>query len=165
MNADYFRHPRRFPDNVVGPFYTTGHPRGSADDPDSPLGWCGDCLWCGAPEAEAPTLYAPFDETYTVTYFVRQPSTPEETQGAIASALVCCNGAVRYGGMNPEIIAQLWNNPRYCDYIATESGELKCTVGEDGRLLPFAQTIVDKLQAEADRQWKLKQGRWWQFWR
>ena len=165
MNADYFRHPRRFPDNVVGPFYTTGHPRGSADDPDSPLGWCGDCLWCGAPEAEAPTLYAPFDETYTVTYFVRQPSTPEETQGAIASALVCCNGAVRYGGMNPEIIAQLWNNPRYCDYIATESGELKCTVGEDGKLLSFAQAIADKLKAEADRQWKLKQGRWWQFWR
>lgn len=132
MDTNDFHHSRRLPHNIAGPFYSTGLLSCATDDPGVLSNWCGDCLWCGAPEAEAPTLYAPFDETYTETHFVRQPSTPEETKEAIASALFCCVGAIRYGGRDREIISQLGNNPRYCDYSTTECGELKCTVGENG---------------------------------
>ena len=165
METNDFKHPLRFPKNADGPFYTTGHQRRATDDANSPTVWRGDCFWCGAPEAEAPTLFAPFDDTYTDTYFVRQPSTPEEAEQAIMSARVCCVSAVRYGGTDREIISKLGNDPAMCDYIVTESGELKCTVGNDGTLLPFAQAIVDVLQAKFHRQWKKQSKRWWQFWR
>lgn len=165
MEPTDFKHPLRFPRNVDGPFYTTGYQSRNADVPGSPVVWCGDCLWCGAPEAEAPTLFAPFDETYTDTYFVRQPSTPEETEQAIMSARICCVSAVRYGGTDREILAKLDNDPTVCDYIVTETGELQCTVGSDGKLLPFAQAIVDARRAELVRLWKQQNKKWWQFWR
>lgn len=165
METTYFKHPLRFPKNADGPFYTTGHQRCEKDALNSPMVWCGDCLWCGAPEAEAPTLFAQFDDTYTDTYFVRQPSTPEETEQAIMSALVCCVSAVRYGGRDREIISKLGNDPAVCDYIVAESGEIQCTVGGDGTLLPFAQSIVDERRAEFQRQWKKQSKKWWQFWR
>ena len=165
METAYFKHPLQFPDNAEGPFYTTGHLARATIDPTSPLVWCGDCLWCGAPEAEAPTLFAPFDDTYTNTYFVRQPSTPEETEQAIMSARVCCVSAVRHGGTNREIISKLGNDPAVCDYIVTESEQLKCTVSSDGRLLPFAQNMVDARKAEFNRQWKKENKKWWHFWR
>jgi hypothetical protein len=165
METTYFKHPLRFPKNADGPFYTTGHQSRETDALDSPMVWCGDCLWCGAPEAEAPTLFAPFDDTYTDTHFVRQPSTPEETEQAIMSARVCCVSAVRYGGRDREIISKLGNDPAVCDYIVAESGEFQCTVGGDGTLLPFAQSIVDERRAEFQRQWKKQNKKWWQFWR
>jgi len=165
METTYFKHPLRFPKNVDGPFYTTGHQGRATDDPTSPTVWCGDCLWCGAPEAEAPTLFAPFDDTYTNTYFVRQPSTPEELEQAIMSALVCCVFAVRYGGTDREIISKLGNDPNVCDYIVEKSGELRCAVGSDGNLLPFAQKIVNARNAELKRQRKRQEKKWWQFWR
>ncbi|MCA9248497.1 MAG: ferredoxin [Planctomycetales bacterium] len=164
METTYFKHPLRFPKNVDGPFYTTGHQSRETDAPDSSMVWRGDCLWCGAPEAEAPTLFAPFDDTYKDTYFVRQPSTPEETEQAIMSAHVCCVSAVRYGGTDCEIISKLGNDPQVCDYIITDSGEMQCTVGSDGNLLPFAQSIVDARQPEIECQWKGQHKKWWQFW-
>lgn len=158
METDFFQHPRRFPKNAPGPFYTTGH-ECRRDSPDSPLEWCGDCLWCGAPEAEAPTLFAPFDATYTDTYFVRQPVTDEEVTAAILSTTVCCTSAVRYGGRDRAIIWRLHNNPEVCDFIVDGNGELVLTVDAKGDLLPFAQRMVDA--------GRLKQARkkWWQFWR
>ncbi len=137
-----FQHPFRFPKNADGPFYTTGQPsKGSAQ---SAAQWCGNCLWCGAPEAEAPELFAAFDETYTDTYFVRQPQTPEELARAIMAAKVCCVSAVRYGGMDRNIISAMGNNPELCDYIIGPDQSLKCTVGSDGKLLAFARSIVDE---------------------
>jgi hypothetical protein len=165
MESTHFEHPLRFPGNAEGPFYTTGHQCRATNDPASPTVWRGDCLWCGAPEAEAPTLFAPFDDTYTDTYFVRQPSTLDETEKAIMAARVCCVSAVRYGGRDCEIIAKLGNDPAICDYIVTETGALKCTVGDDGKLLSFAQTIVDVRRAESERRWKKQNKKWWQFWR
>lgn len=58
-------HPRRQPLNVAGPFYT-----------------CGDCLACGAPEPEAPTLMADLVESQGISYFVRQPRTAAERKQA-----------------------------------------------------------------------------------
>ncbi len=165
MPNDYFNHPCRFPKNVDGPFYTTGHLDRNADTPDAPSEWRGDCLWCGAPEAEAAELFAPFDDTYTDTYFVRQPSTPEETSRAIAAARVCCVDAVRYGGQDREIIARFGNDPTVCDFIVDDSGNLTCTVGSDGRLLPFAQAIADQKLAELQRWFRKRNKKWWQFWR
>ncbi len=81
------------------------------------------------------------------------------------SARVCCVSAVRYGGTDRDIIAKLGNDPAVSDYIVSESGELKCTVGSDGQLLPFAQAIVDAQQAEFQRQRKKQNQRWWHFWR
>ncbi len=119
MSTDYFKHPLRSK-NVEGPFYTTGSLCRETSAKDSPMVWCGDCLACEAPEAEAPTLLAPLDDTNYNTYFVRQPSTPEEIEQAIMSARVCCVSAVRYGGTDREIISKLGNDPAVCDYIVSE---------------------------------------------
>src|SRR5438045_539957 len=106
---EYFVHPRRFPKNVAGPFYTLGgqYPDGT---------WCGECLSCRVPEAEAPDLLAPFDDNNpdSETYFVRQPQTEEEIERACKAAEVCCVDAIRYGGKDPKIIKRL--GPEYCDY-------------------------------------------------
>jgi hypothetical protein len=163
MDEGYFHHPCRFPKNVEGPFYTTGYLIRESDDPTSPMVWRGGCMDCGAPEAEAPELLAPFDDNYTDTYFVRQPLTKEEVDQAVAAAKVCCVAALRYGGRDPEMINALGNNPELCDYILDEDGLLQCTVDVDGNLLPFAQAIVDKQRAKWERRWRKK--KWWQFWR
>ena len=159
MNAEYFQHPHRFPKNATGAFYTTGHQSRESGAPDAPLVWCGDCLWCEAPEAEAPELLAPLDDTNIDTYFLRQPATPEETDHAIMALGVCCVSALRYGGKDRSIIEQLQNNPELCDYII-DNGELRLTIGPDGELLPFAVEIVRRMCAEQVH-WK----KWWKFWR
>ena len=160
MNDDFFQHPFRFPKNAAGPFYTTGVPCTEPDE-NGNCEWDGNCLWCGAPEAEAPDLFFPFDdESYRDTYFIRQPETPEETEQAIMAAKVCCAFAVRYGGHDRSIIERLDNAPELCDYIAVEEGELRLTVADDGEFLPFAAKIVKQNLAE----WRRRNKKWWQFW-
>lgn len=90
----------RFRKNVPGPFYTTG-----------------DCLACDAPEHEAPDLLAPLTGDNYDTYFVRQPTTPEEVERACRALEVCCVAALRYGGTDPNIIRRLGNEPDYCDRL------------------------------------------------
>jgi len=92
--------PHRFRKNVPGPFYTTG-----------------DCLACDAPEQEARDLLAPLIGCNFDTYFVRQPSTPEEVERACRALEVCCVAALRYGGTDPNIIRRLGNEPDYCDRL------------------------------------------------
>jgi hypothetical protein len=152
--SECFRNPCRFPKNVEGPFYTTG-----SQGKDGY--WCSNCLWCGAPEAEAPELLAELNETNSDTYFVRQPSTPEEFAKAISACLVCCTAALRYGGKDREIIHKLGNDPEMCDFIVSRSGNLQCVVGADGKLRPFTQKIVRKSRRQSHNDTK----KWWQFWR
>jgi hypothetical protein len=57
----------------------------------------GECITCGAPEAEAPTLMS-FDEEANSCYFKRQPATLEELNQAIRAVWVSCCRAVRYRG-------------------------------------------------------------------
>jgi hypothetical protein len=90
----------RFRKNVPGPFYTTG-----------------DCLACDAPESEAPDLLAPLIGDNGDTYFVRQPTTPDEIERACRALEVCCVAALRYGGTDPNIIRRLGNEPDYCDRL------------------------------------------------
>ncbi|MES2945349.1 MAG: hypothetical protein V4772_20980, partial [Pseudomonadota bacterium] len=68
----------RFEKNVPGPFYTTG-----------------ECLSCGTPEAMVPDLLAPLTDENGDTYFVRQPSTPEEVERACQA--VRCAARMHFG--------------------------------------------------------------------
>ncbi len=162
MNSDYFQHPQRFPGNAAGAFYTTGQQCPESNEPDAPLVWMGNCLSCEAPETEAPKLLAALDDTNSDTYFVRQPTTPEEVEQACWALKVCCVCALRYGGKDRSIIRQLDNDPELCDYIEMPGGSLNLTVAPDGELLPFAQRICDAKRAKHKAEYGKK---WWQFWR
>jgi hypothetical protein len=164
MEIDYFRHPRRFPKNADGPFYTLGTQSRETNSPDAQLVWCGDCLSCEAPELEAPDLLAPLSLENMDTYFVRQPATPEEVANACMAARVCCVAALRYGGRDRSIINQLQNNPELCDYIQSADGQLKTTVNSDGDLLPYAQRMVNARNRRLRREHQKRNKRWWQFW-
>jgi hypothetical protein len=89
----------RFPKNAPGPFYTTG-----------------ECLACIRPEAAAPTLLAPLDDSNSDTYFVRQPETPQEIEMACRAVLSCCVSSLRYGGKDADIIRRLGNSAEHCDH-------------------------------------------------
>ena len=114
MDDEHFIHPGRFPKNAPGPFYTLG-------DIQKDGTWCGQCLSCGVPESEAPTLLAPLTDTNSDTYFLRQPETEDEVEQACAAIEVCCVDALRYGGRDPKILARL-KKTGCCDY-SSESGD------------------------------------------
>ena len=105
-----YQHPRRFPGNAPGEFYTLGsrHACGT---------WAGDCLACAAPEAEAPDLLASLTEGNYDTYFVRQPMTEAEIEEACGAIEVCCVAALRYAGTDAEIIRRLGNTAEHTDYV------------------------------------------------
>ena len=63
------------------------------------------CLFCMAPEYEAPELMG--YEAGVGCYFKRQPSTPEETEHAIEAVRCSCIAALRYGGNDPAILTRL----------------------------------------------------------
>jgi hypothetical protein len=109
FRAIFAIYPQRFPKNVEGPFYTVGGQRADGS-------WCGDCLSCGIPEHEAPTLLAPLTDENSDTYFIRQPETQEEIEQACSAVEVCCVEALRYGGKDPQILARLAS--KYCDNAA-----------------------------------------------
>ena len=142
--SDVFQHPRRFPLNAQGDFYTTGQ---SYTGNGSVSGMIGDCLQCEAPEGEAPELLAPLVHDNLNTYFVRQPQNSEETEHACNAIRVCCVCALRYGGTDLSIIARLDNNPEHSDYVIGDTGSLVRVLGEDGELLPFSQHMRDRIRA------------------
>jgi len=82
--------PEPTPLNAPGPFYVGRD----------------ECISCRAPEHEAPDLMS-FDEERGSCYFLRQPTTPEETERAIQAVGVSCCGAVRYAGSDPKILQRL----------------------------------------------------------
>jgi hypothetical protein len=163
METEFFHHPRRFPKNADGPFYTTGHECPRDATPNAPLVWCADCLQCEAPEAEAPELLATLDDDNLDTHFIRQPDTPGEIAAACMAARVCCTSALRYAGRDRYIIAQLNNEPDYCDFIVVD-GELRLTVNDEGELLPFAQRISNETRIRLGREFRKRNKKWWQFW-
>lgn len=126
--------PTRFPKNAPGPFYTTG-----------------ECMVCGAPEVEAPDQLAGLSDDNYDTYFVRQPSTPEEVERACRAVEVCCVDALRYGGRDPAIIRRLANDPRCCDHPLPGS-----PVPRLERLQPSVENDEPRMEPKRT---------WWRFWR
>lgn len=78
------------PLNADGPFYV-------ADE---------ECIACGAPECAAPMLMSHDDENGHC-FFLRQPSTPRETNAAIQATWMSCCGAVRYRGLERDVLISL----------------------------------------------------------
>ena len=90
---------RRQPLNAPGPFCVSD----------------GDCIACGAPEAEAPTLIASDDAG---CYFKRQPATRKEVEQAIAAMAAACVQVHRYGGSDGRTLKRLaeLDLAHCCDY-------------------------------------------------
>ena len=124
----------RFSKNAEGPFYTTG-----------------ECLACGAPEAEASTLLAELADQQLFTFFVRQPTTPQEIEAACRAAQVCCVSSLRYGGRDPSIIKRLGNTPEFCDHIIDASGAI---VDAPLPWPPPPPTRWDRFTREVRRLWR-----------
>ena len=80
----------RFHLNVAGDFYVAN----------------GMCMFCEAPEHEAPELMA-HEPGSRHCYFRQQPETATELAQAVMAVAVGCCGAVRYAGANPIVIHQL----------------------------------------------------------
>ncbi len=141
----WYEHPRRFPKNASGPFYTLGTCHKGK--------WSGDCLWCQAPEAEAPELLAPIDEQNVDTYFVRQPATPEEIEYACRAIEVCCVSALRYGGTDPAIIQRLGNRTDHCDYILINGKPTLITnLPRRRKLLRWFVSLLKALRRQCSRE-------------
>jgi hypothetical protein len=79
----------RHSQNADGPFYVVN----------------GECISCGAPEMLAPDLMSHDSQGHC--FFIRQPTTPEESNDAIAGTWASCCGALRYGGENRETLIRL----------------------------------------------------------
>jgi hypothetical protein len=80
---------RSHPQNADGPFYVRN----------------GECMACGAPELEAPSMMAHDREGHC--FFARQPNTAEETTAAILGTWASCCGAVRYAGRDSKVLTRL----------------------------------------------------------
>ena len=65
----------------------------------------GTCLWCMAPEHEAPELMG-FDKRQGC-FFRRQPQTPDEVDHAVNAVHFSCVQALHYAGNDPTIINRL----------------------------------------------------------
>ena len=68
----------------------------------------GDCITCGAPQAEAPDLIEHGKDGHC--YFKRQPQTETELDQAINALMVSCINALRYGGMEEKILKRLYED-------------------------------------------------------
>ena len=82
-----------------------------------------ECIACGAPEAAAPTLMNSLnDPGPTHCYFRRQPGTETELKQAIEAVCVSCCGAVRYGGADQRVIAEIrrGGSAYACDQLEPE---------------------------------------------
>lgn len=100
----------RNPKNAPGPFYVVKD----------------QCLSCGAPEAEAPTLMGSCADAEGC-YFRKQSETPEEVYQAISAMQVSCIEVLRYGGQDPAILKRLaeLGASLLCDYPETGHAEIK----------------------------------------
>jgi hypothetical protein len=79
----------------------------------------GDCITCGAPEAEAPDLIEHQKGEYGHCYFKRQPETEDEINRAINAVAVSCISGLRYRGTDESILKKLYEigEQNQCDNV------------------------------------------------
>jgi hypothetical protein len=90
----------------------------------------GTCLWCMAPESEAPELmgFAKPDGCF----FRRQSGTADEIDHAINAVRVSCVEALRYAGRDATILERL--RVRGCGHLCdalSSSGDIEQIVGPE----------------------------------
>lgn len=68
----------------------------------------GECITCGAPEAEAPDLIEHQKGEYGHCYFKKQPETEDEINRAINAVAVSCISGLRYRGIDENILKRLY---------------------------------------------------------
>lgn len=135
-----------YPKNAPGDFYVEN----------------GCCIFCRAPEAEAPDLMAHHDDGPGYhCYFRRQPSTPEERERAIQACVVSCVKAVRYRGNDPEILRRFiaLRAKNSCDALERTASRSDFTMGRSewayssnvSRMLKFLRMSYRM----SDRKWRL----------
>jgi hypothetical protein len=77
----------------------------------------GDCISCGAPQAEAPDLIE-HGKGDGHCYFKKQPQTEMELDQAVSALMVSCICALRYGGTEEKILKRLYEDglAELCDH-------------------------------------------------
>jgi len=77
----------------------------------------GECITCGAPQAEAPDIIEHGLDGHC--YFKKQPQTETELDQAINAMMVSCISALRYGGTEEKILKRLYEDGMadLCDNI------------------------------------------------
>ena len=77
----------------------------------------GECITCGAPQAEAPDIIEHGEDGHC--YFKKQPQTETELDQAISAMMVSCISALRYGGTEEKILKRLYEDGMadLCDNI------------------------------------------------
>lgn len=82
----------------------------------------GSCTNCGAPQAEAPGLIL-HTPGLGHCYFRQQPITREELDQAIRAMMVACTDALRYGGIDEQILKRLYENGMsdLCDHAPQQA--------------------------------------------
>jgi hypothetical protein len=77
----------------------------------------GECITCGAPQAEAPDIIEHGMDGHC--YFKKQPQTETELDQAINAMMVSCISALRYGGTEEKILKRLYEDGMadLCDNI------------------------------------------------
>jgi len=87
------------------------------------------CLYCMAPENQAPELMG-FEEP-NGCFFRRQPQTKEEIQHAVNAVHFSCVQALRYAGNDSTIIDRL--RTCGCGHLCDATGDIEQIVGREAR--------------------------------
>ncbi|MDO7849452.1 hypothetical protein Q5H92_24015 [Hymenobacter sp. M29] len=117
----------------------------------------GDCLICGAPHAEAPTLidYTPDGRCY----FKQQPQNEVELDQAICALWVSCIGAIRYRGTDEAILKRLYENglADSCDYQPLAAYPLlirdRLRFAFDGSINELADALISKVKSSTSSEY------------
>ena len=113
MSADSGTKRERTPQNADGDFYVEE----------------GTCLWCMAPENQAPELMG--FEKPDGCFFRRQPETPDEIDHAVKAVHFSCVQALRYAGNDSTIIDRL--RTCGCGHLCDATGDIEQIVGREAR--------------------------------
>ncbi|MHA4807335.1 ferredoxin [Flavitalea flava] len=109
----------------------------------------GDCITCGAPQAEAPDLIE-HAENDGHCYFKKQPESEAELDEAISAMMVSCISALRYGGTDEKILRRLFEDGMadLCDKIPERQYPVlvrdRVSFNFEGLIIELANLLIAK---------------------